>query len=47
MFKFRGRRLELTDFMMFIIGGSIVVLVVVGSAATLVAGKYTAGSGLT
>ena len=42
MFKFRGRRLELTDFMMFIIGGSIVVLVVVGSAATLVAGKYTA-----
>ena len=42
MFKFRGRRLELTDFMMLIIGGAIVVLVVVGSAATLAAGKYTA-----
>jgi branched-chain amino acid transport system permease protein len=40
MIKFRGRRLELTDFMMFFVGGAIIVLVVVGSAATLVAGKY-------
>jgi branched-chain amino acid transport system permease protein len=40
MIKLRGRRLEVTDIMMFLIGGAIVVLVVVGSAATLVAGKY-------
>jgi branched-chain amino acid transport system permease protein len=42
MIKFRGRRLELTDFMMLLIGGSIVILVVGGSASTLAAGKYTA-----
>jgi branched-chain amino acid transport system permease protein len=42
MIKFRGRRLELTDFMMFFVGGAIVILVVGGSASTLVAGKYTA-----
>src|SRR3990172_928979 len=42
MIKFRGRRLELTDFMMFFIGSAIVILVVGGSASTLAAGKYTA-----
>jgi branched-chain amino acid transport system permease protein len=42
MIKFRGRRLEITDFLMFIIGGSILVMVVVGSASTLAAGKYDA-----
>jgi len=42
MIKFRGRRLELTDFMMLFIGSAIVILVVGGSASTLAAGKYTA-----
>ncbi len=33
-------RLELTDVLMFIVGGLIVALVIIGSASTLIAGKY-------
>ncbi len=36
------RRLEPTDVIMFIIGGSILALVIIGSISTLVAGKYGA-----
>jgi branched-chain amino acid transport system permease protein len=35
------KRIDLTDVFMFVIGGSIVALVVVGSVATLLGGKYT------
>jgi branched-chain amino acid transport system permease protein len=34
-------RLNLTDVVMFIIGGLIVLAIIIGSAATLIAGKYT------
>lgn len=33
-------RIELTDVLMFIVGGLIVALVIIGSVSTLVAGKY-------
>jgi branched-chain amino acid transport system permease protein len=33
-------RIELTDVLMFIVGGLIVALVIIGSASTLIAGKY-------
>ncbi|MGB8645958.1 MAG: branched-chain amino acid ABC transporter permease [Anaerolineae bacterium] len=38
----RLRRLELTDVIMFIIGGLILALIIVGSISTLIAGKYSA-----
>ncbi len=42
MLKHYFRRIGLTDLLMFIVGGLIVVLVLVGSAATLASGKYSA-----
>jgi branched-chain amino acid transport system permease protein len=42
MLKHFFRRAGLTDLLMFIVGGLIVVLVLVGSAATLASGKYSA-----
>jgi len=41
MLKHYFRRIGLTDLLMFIVGGLIVVLVLVGSAATLASGKYS------
>lgn len=35
-------RIELTDVLMFVVGGLIVLLVLVGSVATLLSGKYSA-----
>ena len=35
------KRIDLTDVFMFVIGGAIVALVVVGSVATILGGKYT------
>jgi branched-chain amino acid transport system permease protein len=41
MLRRYAERIELTDVLMFVVGGLIVLLVLVGSAATLLSGKYS------